>query len=145
LPSTKFPKSLQWVRECFVFIPQSNDGFTIFFLDSIPSPIASDLCSNQILAKVQNVIWFNEHARGFSICPIQKINLGSFITFPKTPTMIPFNYTDEETSELDATELMYLLLETGNLSLFTDINIENDKFVEVKFVSIFMRIPYYIY
>lgn len=85
------------------------------FLGASTNPPTSDLCINQSQAKISTVLWFNDNSRGCSVLPLQKINLGPFISFPQLPNMIPFKYDVREIGELDEKEFVYCLLETLDL------------------------------
>lgn len=85
-------------------------------------PVSSELCTNQSLARVRNVIWFNESQRGASIYPKQNIHLAPWITFPLTAHVIPFIFTPNDKYFSDSEFDVYLLIETDVIPSMIDKN-----------------------
>lgn len=106
------------------------------FLGIPTTPAASDLCSNQMQAKISSLIWFNENSRGCSVIPTQKVNLGPFISFPKVPAMIPFNYSIKDSMKLDDNEPVFCLLETADLTDLNKAFTRHEQVLEVSFCVI---------
>ncbi|KAJ6634628.1 hypothetical protein Bhyg_13204, partial [Pseudolycoriella hygida] len=75
-------------------------------------PISSELCTNQSLARIRNLIWFTESQRGATINPKQNIHLAAWITFPSTSHIIPFTFTSNNDNFVDYNFNDYLLIET---------------------------------
>lgn len=84
----------------------------VTFVASSIVPVSSELCTNQSLARVRNIIWFNESQRGASIYPKQNIHLAAWITFPSTSHVIPFIFTPNDKYFSDSEFNVYLLIET---------------------------------
>lgn len=85
---------------------------SILFTASSIVPVSSELCTNQSVARIRNVIWFNEGQRGATITPKQNIHLAPWITFPSTSHVIPFMFTSNDKNFLDSQLNVYLLIET---------------------------------
>lgn len=86
-------------------------AFWLFVASSIV-PVSSELCTNQSLARVRNIIWFNESQRGVTLYPKQSIHLAPWITFPSTSHVIPFAFTPNDKQFSDSSLNVYLLIET---------------------------------
>ncbi len=88
-------------------------------------PVSSELCTNQSVARIRNIIWFNDSQRGATIYPKQNIHLAPWITFPATSHVIPFIFTTNDKHYSDDTNLnVYLLIETDVIpSMLIDKNL----------------------
>lgn len=86
-------------------------SFRLFAASSIV-PVSSELCTNQPVARVRNIIWFNESQRGVTLCPKQSIHLAPWITFPTTSHAIPFIFMPNDKHFADSQLNVYLLIET---------------------------------
>lgn len=95
------------VRTFFLF----KYEFLLFIASSIV-PVSSELCTNQSLARIRNIIWFNEGQRGATVYPKQNIHLAAWITFPSTSHVIPFIFTSNDKYFSDTEFNVYLLIET---------------------------------
>lgn len=50
--------------------------------------------------------------RGAALLPKQRLHLGHWISFPPSPTLVPFDYTENANLKLDEKDCIHLLLET---------------------------------
>lgn len=73
---------------------------------------SSDICVNSSEATVQECIWSNELAQGIAIAPKQILYVNPFITFPPSPSLIPFSYASEKSlPQSSKGDFVYALIE----------------------------------
>uniref|UniRef100_A0A1L8E040 Putative biotin holocarboxylase synthetase/biotin-protein ligase n=1 Tax=Nyssomyia neivai TaxID=330878 RepID=A0A1L8E040_9DIPT len=78
------------------------------------TPVSSELCSNYTQARIRDVLWHSGSQRGCTLIPGQNVFLSPWVSFPKSPTLVPFivqgnGLVLEEESEI------YLLLEADTV------------------------------
>lgn len=76
----------------------------------MPSP-SSELCTNHTQARVSNVLWLNGAQRGCSLVPAQNIQMRSWVSFPTSTNLIPFDFSIKK-HELNEETRINLLVET---------------------------------
>lgn len=94
------------------FVTSNDFSDSHCILASSCVPVSSELCTNQSLAGVRNIIWFTENQRGVTLFPKQNIHLAAWITFPSTAHVIPFIFTPNDNNFGDSQLNVYLLIET---------------------------------
>lgn len=74
----------------------------------------SELCENRNEARICDFLWLRENKRGCCLVPKQIISLGSFVSFPALPSLIPItmNYEASKTLQINENQKVHLLLET---------------------------------
>lgn len=88
----------------------------------LPSP-SSELCTNHTQARVSNVLWLNGAQRGCSLIPAQNIQMRSWVSFPTSTNLVPFNFSTKK-HELNDETRINLLVET-ECSPIENKNLEN--------------------
>lgn len=75
--------------------------------------VASDVCINHAKARVVDMLWSQDQLRGVAILPKQILWLGSWMSFPATPSFIPIDVADLDAGilNLDENNLVHLLVE----------------------------------
>lgn len=73
---------------------------------------SSYLCANSAEATVGDCFWSNDVSQGISVSPKQLIYLNPFISFPQSPSTIPFKSTLQVVAESAESDLIYTLIET---------------------------------
>lgn len=76
----------------------------------MPSP-SSELCTNYTQARVSNVLWLNADQRGCSLIPAQNIQMKSWVSFPTSTNLLPFNFSTKK-HKLNEETRINLLVET---------------------------------
>ncbi|XP_017009977.2 biotin--protein ligase isoform X2 [Drosophila takahashii] len=63
----------------------SDDGFD-------PALASSELCGNRHAAKVTDILWLHANQRGCCLRPLQTLHITPWISFPASPSLLPFCY-----------------------------------------------------
>jgi hypothetical protein len=91
----------------------------------INTPVSSELCANKAEARIDDFLWYNDSQRGCAVTPIQRVQLGPWISFPKeSNNFVPFDFKSNNITfvkNLKADDIVNVLIETGiNPSLDAD-------------------------
>lgn len=83
------------------------------FPDNFTNLVASDVCINHGKARVVDMLWSQDNLRGVAILPKQILWIGSWMSFPKGPNLIPIDIEDDSPKlDIDESNSIHLLLET---------------------------------
>lgn len=63
-------------------------------------------------------MWYQGSQRGAAVFPLQNLFLGRWITFPKAPLLIPFEFNSRNQVKIDETRPIHVLIEAGVVPLF---------------------------
>ncbi|GAB0088855.1 biotin--protein ligase [Sergentomyia squamirostris] len=85
----------------------------------INTPVSSELCTNYDQARIRDVLWHNGTQRGCTLFPTQSVFLKPWISFPKSPTLVPF-CVQSNGLELDDQAPVFLLLETDPVPIASE-------------------------
>lgn len=67
---------------------------------------------NHLKARVVDMLWFQNSLRGVVILPKQILWLGSWMSFPSGPNLIPIDFSDSPRLDIEDNNVIHLLLET---------------------------------
>lgn len=98
-----------------------NFLFIIFSIENFSNLVASDVCINHTKARVVDMLWSQDHLRGVAILPKQILWIGSWMSFPKGPNLIPIDIEEDNLNlNIDENNSIHLLLETELLPCFNN-------------------------